>query len=97
MKLFGLERIAGGLSLATSSGRQTLIALPAERTQAARVLGERLLDMLDDPAEPHAEQRPTPPSEGGSELADGLLAVGEGLDATRTAWRALRLLTRGRR
>ena len=95
MKLFGLQRIDGGLLVARSSGEQVLLALPAERTKAAQALGERLLALLDDPTEPHAHQ--TAAARAPSDLEDGLLAVGEGIEAGRTVWQAIRLLTRGRR
>lgn len=96
MKLFGLQRIDGGITITSSSGQQTLVALPADRPQAARIVGERLLALLDDPTEPHAAQSQAP-TEDGSELGDGLAAVGEGIETTRVVWQALRLLTRGRR
>lgn len=98
MKLFGFQRIDGGLVIATASGQQNLVALPDERSPAAaRVVGERILALLDDPAEPHAHQSPAPDTEAPSELADGLAAVGEGVQTTRVVFRALRLLTRRRR
>ncbi len=97
MKLFGLQRIDGGITIASSSGQQTLVALPDDRTQAARIVGERLLALLDDPTQPHAAQSQAPAEGDGSELGDGLAAVGEGIETTRVVWQALRLLTRGRR
>src|SRR5690606_38606766 len=54
MKLLGIQAIDGGLVVALPSGKQALVALPDDRTRAALVVGERLLDVLDDPAEPHA-------------------------------------------
>ena len=97
MKLFGLQRIDGGITIALSSGHETLVALPDDRSQAARIVGERLLALLDDPTQPHATPSAAPAAGEGSELAEGLAAVGEGLETTRVVWHALRLLTRGRR
>jgi hypothetical protein len=93
MKLLGLQRIDGGLSIAMPSGRQILVALPDDRDRAARVLGERILALLDDPAEPHARQSPAPAAPG-DELVE---ALGAGVDAGRLVWRTLEALSRGRR
>ena len=92
MKLFGLHRIDGGITIATSSGKETLVALPDDRLQAARLVGQRLLDMLDDPAEPHESTGKAPDAR--TDLEDGLRALGEGIETTREVWHALRLLTR---
>ena len=97
MKLFGLQRIDGGITITASSGQQTLVALPDDRPQSARIVGERLLALLDDPTQPHAAQSQVRSEGDGSELEDGLAAVGEGIETTRVVWQALRLLTRGRR
>lgn len=98
MKLFGLHRIDGGITITTSSGKETLVALPDDRSQAARLVGQRLLDMLDDPAEPHAHASPGKAPDARTDLEDGLAAVGEGIETTRVVWQALRVLTkRGRR
>lgn len=98
MKLFGLQRIDGGITISSSSGQQTLVALPDDRSQAARIVGERLLALLDDPSQPYASQsRPPSDDDGRSELEDGLHAVSEGIETSRVVWQALRLLTRGRR
>lgn len=102
MKLLGLQRIDGGLMIALPSGRQILVALPDDRNHAARVLGERLLSLLDDPAEPHAKRSPAPaaprrtddPPASDDELGD---ALGAGIEAGRLVWRTLQAVSRGHR
>lgn len=93
MKILGLQRIDGGLTIALPSGRQILVALPDDRSHAARVVGERLLCLLDDPAEPHAKTGPAS-AEPNDDLVD---ALGAGVDAGRLVWRTLQLVSRGRR
>lgn len=100
MKLLGLQKIDGGLTIALPSGRQILVALPDDRSQAARLLGERLLSLLDDPAEPHAKQSPAPAPRGSDDPPasdDALEAIEAGIDAGRMVWRTLQLVSRGRR
>ncbi len=93
MKILGLQRIDGGLTIALPSGRQILVALPDDQAQATRVVGERLLCLLDDPAEPHATTSPASTGRD-DDLVD---ALGAGVDAGRLVWRTLQLVSRGRR
>lgn len=101
MKLLGLQKIDGGLAIALPSGTQILVALPADRQHAARLVGERILALLDDPAEPHATQSPAPGEPGRAdeptELDDSLAAVEAGIEAGRLVWRTLQFVSRGRR
>lgn len=98
MKLFGVQKIDGGLAVALPSGKQILVALPDDRTRSALVLGERLLDVLDDPDEPHSKQAPPAgaPCEGedGDLLDDGLAAIDAGIEAGRLVLRTLQLVSR---
>lgn len=96
MKLLGLQKIDGGLAIALPSGTQILVALPADRQHAARLVGERILLLLDDPAEPHATQSPAQGGEA-TEVDDSLAAVEAGIEAGRLVWRTLQFVSRGRR
>ena len=81
------------------SGRQVLVALPSNRQHAAQVLGERVLELLDDPDEPHAHRSAPPVSEEDSdetEPDDALAALDAGIEAGRLVWRTLQIVSRGR-
>jgi len=102
VKLVGLQRIDGGLTVALPSGRQILVALPDDRTHAARLVGERLLSLLDDPAEPHAAMSPAPAAPvraDDPDVADddALGAIAASVEAGRLVLRSLQLVTRRRR
>ncbi|MCA9652542.1 MAG: hypothetical protein KC501_21680 [Myxococcales bacterium] len=98
MKLLGIQSIDGGIAIAMPSGRQILVALPADPQRAAAVLGERVLELLHDPDEPHAQQGGTSDvSEDDDEREDdALAALGAGIEAGRLVWRTLQLVSRGR-
>ena len=97
MKLLGIQAIDGGLVVALPSGKQALVALPDDRTRAALVVGERLLDVLDDPAEPHAKQAaPGPLTDEDTELHDSLAAIDAGIEVGRMVWHAVKCVRRGR-
>ncbi len=93
MKLFGLQTIDGGLSVALPSGQQILMALPQDRRRAAEQLGMRLLEMLDDPAEPHSSDG-VPGADDGPEEALEMLDAG--LEAGRLVWRTFQAFSRGK-
>lgn len=94
MKLLGIEPIEGGVAIALPSGRQVLVALPGDRQHAAHVLGDRVLELLDDPDEPHA-QRSVPLTDE-DEPDDALAALDAGIEAGRLVWRTLQMVSRGR-
>ncbi len=99
MKLLGIEPIDGGVAIALPSGRQVLVALPGDRQHAAHMLGERVLELLDDPDEPHAQRTVPPMHEEGREDPepdDALAALDAGIEAGRLVWRTLQMVSRGR-
>lgn len=95
MKLLGIQPIDGGVAIAMPSGRQILVALPADPQRAAAVLGKRILDLLEDPDEPHGQQEP-PADEDDVETDDALAALDAGIEAGRLVWRTLQLVSRGK-
>lgn len=93
MKLLGIQSIEGGVAIAMPSGAQVLVALPADPQRAAAVLGEKILGLLDDPDEPHAQRSPGTDED---DPDDALAALDAGLEAGRLVWRTLQLVSRGR-
>lgn len=97
MKLLGLQTIDGGLLVALPSGQQILVALPEDRRHAALVIGTRILDLLNDPDEPHTSPSGGPEGINAEDDPDDPWeAVDAGLEAGRLVWRTLQWVSRGR-
>ena len=60
MKIVGLNLVEGGVEITPPSGRPLVLALPHDRRVAGWMLGNRLLQILTDPDEPHARRSPAP-------------------------------------
>ena len=80
MKLFGMERVDGGVAVATPSGRHLLIALPGDRKRCEELVGRRVLDLLEDEGEPHATRTPVPRPQTEDDEGDALSALEAGLE-----------------
>lgn len=96
MKLLGIQAIDGGIAIALPSGRQVLVALPEDRERAAVLLGRRVLDLLEDPAEPHAERTPQHDADTEAEDDDPFAAIDAGLQAGSMILHVLQSVSRGR-
>ena len=60
MKVLGIEAIRGGVMVVKPSGQQECIARTGDRMHDAMAIGETVLALLDDDAEPESRARPVP-------------------------------------
>lgn len=95
MKLLGIQRVEGGVSIALPSGEHTLLALPKDTRRASYLLGERIFKLLDDESQPVAHVAPAAVDVSNVPASSDsiVVAINSGIEASRTIgeiWRTLR-------